>query len=447
MARDPLAVLPDLEAALDGSGPPLVLPATADAPWLMVADPGEARGLALIARTSGSTGEPKAVALPASALRASAEATAAHLGGPGAWLLALPVHHIAGAQVLLRSLHAGTRPFVSSPGPFTPEGFSADVAAMQAALEPGARRYTALVPTQIARLLDDPEALARAAWFDAILVGGAALHPSLYDRATEAGLHLVRTYGMTETCGGVVYDRAPLPGVDLTIDPQGRIVIAAPMVASGYAEIETDGTTARLSSLQPFEEAPGLGRRFRTSDLGTLQDGLLSVHGRADDVLISGGENVSPALVEAALLRALPGLRQAIVTGVDDPEWGTRIVALLQPEPAPTSVPGAPVESSADAAAAGRVPDPGTEAGTPAAASGPGDAKAVWKAGAGIDLARLRSLLSGRLPAAALPRQAFLVESLPERGIGKPDRTAAKALAERLASRESQLPGPGGPDG
>ncbi|GAB3049574.1 AMP-binding protein [Sediminivirga luteola] len=442
MARDPLAVLPALEAALDGSGPPLVLPATADSPWLTVTDPGEARGLALIARTSGSTGEPKAVALPAAALRASAEATAAHLGGPGAWLLALPVHHIAGAQVLLRSLHAGTRPFVSSPGPFTAEGFSADVAAMQAALEPGGRRYTALVPTQIARLLDDPEALARAAWFDAILVGGAALHPSLHDRATEAGLHLVRTYGMTETCGGVVYDRMPLPGVDLDIDPQGRIVIAAPMVASGYADIEADGTAARLRSLRPFEEVPGLGRRFRTSDLGSLQDGMLSVHGRADDVLISGGENVSPALVEAALLRALPGLRQAIVTGVDDPEWGTRIVALLQPEqgpePAPASAPDAPGGASADAAAADRVPDPGTGGGTPAAA---------WWAGGDVDLARLRSLLSGRLPAAALPRQAFLVESLPERGIGKPDRAAAKTLAGRLASREFRFSGPGGPDG
>ena len=184
-------VLPRLRAALDGSGP-AVLPVP-DGPAGQAVrelvrpdlplEPGpDGEPVALVVPTSGSTGSVKGALLTGSALRASAQATLDRLGGPGRWLLALPTTHVAGLTVLVRSLLAGTEP-VPMPlaGGFDAAGFVAGTAALGPA-----RRYTALVPTQLRRLLADPAGAAALAGYDAVLIGGAAAEPDLLERATRA---------------------------------------------------------------------------------------------------------------------------------------------------------------------------------------------------------------------------------------------------------------------
>ncbi|MGW5055438.1 o-succinylbenzoate--CoA ligase [Actinokineospora sp. NPDC004072] len=254
--------------------------------------------------TSGSTGTPKTVLLPASCLLASAHAAHARLGGPGTWLLALPTEHIAGVQVLVRSWVAGTTPGVLA-GPFRGKAFVEAAADVLAADGP---RYTALVPTQLTRVLaEGGAALAALRSFDAVLVGGAALASPVLDAARAAGVRVVTTYGMTETAGGCVYDGVPLDGVAVEL-VDGVIRIGGPTVAAGYAG------------------GPAFDGWFTTADLGAFADGRLHVLGRADDVINTGGEKVAPAAVEAVLL-AHPGVREVCVVGVPDPEWGQRVAA------------------------------------------------------------------------------------------------------------------------
>ncbi|UVS82271.1 o-succinylbenzoate--CoA ligase [Actinokineospora sp. UTMC 2448] len=256
-------------------------------------------------RTSGSTGTPKTVLLSASCLLASAHATHARLGGPGAWLLALPTDHIAGLQVQVRSLVAGTVPSVLT-GPFRGPSFVAAASAVPA----DGPRYTSLVPTQLTRVLSwGGSALAALRSFDAVLVGGAALASPVLDAAREAGVRVVTTYGMTETAGGCVYDGVPLDGVSVEL-VDGVIRIGGPTVAIGYAD------------------SPPFDGWFTTSDLGEFVGGRLRVLGRADDVINTGGEKVAPASVEAVLL-AQPGVREVCVVGVPDPEWGQRVAAAV----------------------------------------------------------------------------------------------------------------------
>jgi O-succinylbenzoic acid--CoA ligase len=252
--------------------------------------------------TSGSTGVPKRVRLSRAAMRASADATHARLGGPGQWLLNLPPAYVAGLQVLFRSVRGGTVPVVQD-GPFADA-----VTAMT-----GDRRYVSLVPTQLVRLLDDD--VLRG--FDTVLVGGARLDPSLRERATAARVRVVASYGMSETCGGCVYDGRPLDGVGVKIGSDSRIRIGGPTLFEGY-----DG--------QPELTAQVLENGwFVTQDLGRIDhDGLLRVTGRVDDVVISGGVNV-PAGAVAARLREHPSVTEAEVVGVPDPEWGQAVVAVL----------------------------------------------------------------------------------------------------------------------
>jgi O-succinylbenzoic acid--CoA ligase len=230
-----------------------------------------------------------------------------------------------------------------------------------------------MVPTQLRRYLDaDPDGL-RA--FDAILVGGAATDAALLDRARAADVAVVTTYGMTETAGGCVYDGLPLSGVTVRVDDDG-VELAGPVLALGY-RLDPQATAAAFT-----------GGWFRTRDAGTLgPDGRLTVHGRLDDVVISGGVNVAPPAVEA-VLREHPDVADAVVFGVPDDEWGQRVVAAVVP-------------------AAGAVPD----------------------------LAVLRGWVAGRLPAAAAPRELHLVEAVPALHTGKPDRRAvAAALAASPAA-------------
>ena len=264
----------------------------------------------LVVATSGSTGEPKQVLLSAAALRASARASLARLGGPGQWLLALPVSAIGGLQVLVRSTLAGTDPVVLAEHP----DFGTAAAAMDAD-----RRYTALVPTQLARLLDTAVASALGG-FDAVLVGGAPAGSELLRRARAAGVRVVTTYGMTETCGGCVYDGVPLDGVSVALDAGGRIRISGPVLFSGYRD-RPDLTSRVLTD-----------GWLTTTDIGGLDhDGRLEVLGRADDVVVSGGVNVATGAVRDRLLEH-PAVRDAAVVGVADADWGARVVAYVVAE-------------------------------------------------------------------------------------------------------------------
>ncbi|AWB94521.1 hypothetical protein DCE93_01565 [Agromyces badenianii] len=272
--------------------------------------------VALVVETSGSTDAPKRVMLSAEAFIASADATADRLDGPGRWLLALPGHYIAGAQVLVRSILAGTTPVLPGEGPFTPERF----AEASARLGADAPRYTSLVPVQLARIVDRAErdAFVAAALigYDAVLVGGQALAPELAVRAETLGARIVRTYGSSETAGGCVYDGRALDGVSVRI-ADGLVELSGPMLAEGY--LGDPGRTAATFTT----DARGV-RWYRTGDLGELgPDGTLRVRGRADDVIISGGVKVVLGEVERAI-RTVPGFADAVVVAVDDAEWGQR---------------------------------------------------------------------------------------------------------------------------
>jgi len=238
----------------------------------------------LVIETSGSTGRPKRVMLSRDAMHASAFATVSRLGGPGTWELNLPATYVAGVQVLYRNIAA-----------------------------PGDRRYLSLVPTQLVRRIEDESLLD----YDAVLVGGGPLDPQDRAVAEKAGIRVVQTYGMSETCGGCVYDGVPLDGVAVKIDASGQVLLKGPMLFDGYegepertAEVFVDGW-------------------LRTDDLGRLdEDGRLQILGRVDDMIISGGVKV-PALAVEQMLRSVSGVENVAVVGVPDPEWGERVVAVL----------------------------------------------------------------------------------------------------------------------
>ncbi|WP_439386429.1 o-succinylbenzoate--CoA ligase [Amycolatopsis lexingtonensis] len=297
-----------------GGGPavlPFTDPALRDA---MAPDEPAEPDTAVVIATSGSTGAPKGVLLSARALVASAEATHTRLGGPGHWLLATPAQYIGGLQVLVRARLAGTTPVVLTGSGFRPDDFAAAAAKL-----PGGPRYTALVPTQLVRLLDDGGAgLAAAKTFDAIVLGAAATTPALRERAADAGIRIVPAYGMSETASGCVYDGVPLDGVRVDL-ADGRIRIAGDVLAHGY-RLRPDLTAAAF--------ADGW---FTTSDRGVRHDdGRIEVLGRADDMINTGGVKVSANAIERVLC-AQPGVRDACVVGVPDPEWGEAVVALVVP--------------------------------------------------------------------------------------------------------------------
>ncbi|MEI8407660.1 MULTISPECIES: o-succinylbenzoate--CoA ligase [unclassified Kribbella] len=307
----PDAVLSALTDVLDGSGTAFapLPPDPADAARVRrAAQPDEPLedGCAVMLTTSGSSGEPKGVLLSREALIASATATHDRLGGPGQWLLPMKPYFVGGLQILTRSVLAGLAPVILK------ESFSAAAASMT-----GVRRYTAMVPTQLARYLEtDLDALRS---FDGIIIGGAATPPGLKARAAEAGVTAVPGYGMTETASGCVYAGEPLAGTSIDFD-DGRILIKGPTLFSGYR-------------LQPSLTAEVLRDGwFRTQDRGQLVDGRLQVIGRLDDVVISGGVNVTLPSVQARLLEH-SHVKDAAVLGVPDAEWGTRVVAFVVGEP------------------------------------------------------------------------------------------------------------------
>ena len=319
----PLDIEPALKAlaaALHGEGPAVELSVGPDGGLVVghVETPGCDDAVAVV-RTSGSTGTPKATLLTVESLAASSMATALRLKGEGQWLLALPVQFVAGIQVLVRSLFAGTRPWVMDlSGGFTPEAFTA------AALELTDKiRFTSLVPTQLQRLLDDPspDTLAVLRRFNAVLLGGAPASPALLAAARDAGVRVVTTYGSAETSGGCIYDGYPLEGVSVRVDTDGRILLGGDTVAAGYIEAPDEETGT-------FFEEDGV-RWYRTSDLGSIDDdGRLTVLGRADDVIITGGVKVSAGHVQEQLEKS-DAVAAAFVAGVPSAEWGQAVAAYV----------------------------------------------------------------------------------------------------------------------
>ncbi|MGO4298547.1 AMP-binding protein [Leifsonia sp. RAF41] len=375
-AERPEAVFAALREALTGTGGAVVPRATpsgrTDEPW-----PGTAesvpQNVALVIETSGSTGVPKRVALSADALLASAAASAGALGGQGQWLLALPAHYVAGAQVLVRSLAAGTEPVFYGSGHFDAERFAASAGALSDDL-----RYTSLVPVQLARLVEAAENGSRSVAavlrrFDGILVGGQALNPELRGRAEQLGARIVSTYGSSETAGGCVYDGVPI-GTTVVRESAGQLEISGSVLAEGYL-----GDPERTAAA--FRDDDGV-RWYRTGDLGEVStDGRVTVYGRSDNVIISGGEKVLLDAVER-LVQAVPGFGHAVVVGVQDPEWGHVPVV-------------------------------------------------VTDGGAAASLRQLRELVAERLGRAAAPARIVEVDQLPRLASGKPDRVAVAEVARR----------------
>ncbi|MDJ0377606.1 AMP-binding protein [Cryobacterium sp. PH31-L1] len=318
-AEQPLDFLPVLRAALAGTGP-AVLPVPVGSASVSFSD--VPKRVAVVIETSGSTGEPKRVMLATNALLAGAAASAVALGGAGQWLLALPVHYIAGVQVLVRSIAAETSPLVLPPGHFDPQQFRRLAETMTEPL-----RYTALVPVQLARLLDaadDPALLAVLRRFTAILVGGQAIRPDLIARAAAQDVRVVRTYGSSETAGGCIYNGVPI-GDTLVRVVDGQLELSGSVLAEGYLDDE-----ARTADRFQLEHG---ARWYRTGDLGEIVDGRVTVLGRADNVIISGGEKVSLDAVER-IVRSCSGFEQAVVVGVDHEKWGRVPVVVVAGEAA-----------------------------------------------------------------------------------------------------------------
>ncbi|MCC2592124.1 AMP-binding protein [Tessaracoccus sp. OS52] len=348
MNAEPAAVARAVAKMLDGGQPVWLAPGAA---------PELPDGVGAVVATSGSTGAPRLVVLSRSALTAAAEASQARLGVPLTWHLTLAPHYVAGLMVLVRSLVAG-RP---------PRFGTTDLSDVVATGEGDA---LSIVPTQLHRALGSPELTARLAGFDAILVGGAALSSGLRERALGAGLRIIETYGMSETCGGCVWDGEPLPGVEVRILPDdrapagtGRIALGGPTLFDGYLE---------SPSSPPRRPA---GDLLLTGDFGTFVGDRLAVGGRLDDVVITGGVNVDLAEVRRAV-EARDA--EAAVLAVPDEEWGVRIVIFARDG----------------------------------------------------DLHSWREALGETLQRAALPRQFVHVDRLPRTAGGKPDRSALLLLVQ-----------------
>jgi o-succinylbenzoate---CoA ligase len=358
---DPREVLRAVRAALNGSGPGVGLGMTeaVDAP----------AGTAVVAATSGSTGIPKRVMLARSALISSAMATAARVG-EGAWLLALPAGYVAGLQVLVRSLVLGREPAMLS-GRFSAPAFAAAAAGM--ASSRGGERvpvFTSLVPAQLTTLLDaGGTAVEALRSFEAVLIGGQRLAPPLRQRAVDAGVAVVRTYGSTETAGGCVYDGIPLGGVGVRV-VDGELQLSGPTLADGYF-----GDAELTAEVFPVD-ADGT-RWYRTGDAGAFDDGVVSVTGRIDNVIVSGGVNVSLDRVEQ-VVRTMAGLASAVVVGVPDARWGEASVVVTDAQ------------------------DPSLDA--------------------------VRAAVGEALGVAARPSRVVHVESIPMLASGKPDRAALRRM-------------------
>lgn len=387
MATDPLVRIPvpsgpagldalaePLRAALSGTGPaiapiPVVTATTSDAyvRSLLRAtapdDPLEDDRTAVVLATSGSTGNPKGVLLSAAGLLSLNP----WRNEPCTWVAAIPLTSAGGLNVLTRALAPGCSyvgvDSLAGARPFTPAGFATAIAD---ALRHGLPLRTSLVPAQVRRLMGDAQGVEALQACATILVGGAGLDEHLRDAAAVHGISLISTYGMTETCGGCVYDGAPLEGVTVRIGSDSRVTLGGPSIALGYRH------QPALTAAHFTDEG------FLTSDLGEFRDETLRILGRVDDVVTVNGVNVSVTAIES-LLRADTNVSDCAVIALDDPQRGSRLIAFL--------------------------------------------------CGAQIDAEALGDLVTERLGVAARPRAFTTIEHLPTLPGGKTDRQALIALA------------------
>ena len=334
---NPLAIMPALEETLTGQRALLPVPANDPARTNLLRNtlsPGAPidSGIALVVSTSGSTGKPKGAMLTPANLIASADATHQALGGEGQWLLAMPAAYIAGLQVLVRSMVAGVEPaFVDLSHGFHVSEFAERAHELA---RTGERAYTALTPMQLAKATSTLKGIEALRTFTAVLVGGAATNPRLLESAAKLRINVVTTYGSSETSGGCVYNGRPIAGARVKII-DGRIHLGGPMVARGY---------------RGFDSSDLKDGWFRTSDAGSLEGGVLTVLGRTDNVISSGGFKLHPEVLEEELL-LIDGVTAACVIGKDDERFGQRICAAYTGS---ASVPDI-LDALADAEDAGRI--------------------------------------------------------------------------------------------
>jgi len=357
---DPRLPQARVTALLEAFAPAAVETPDGTRPWPRVGGAGAAgvpSEVAVVIATSGSSGEPKGAQLAASALLHSARASLDRIGARAGerWLCPLPTSHVAGLGILVRSLVSGTDPVVT-------ERLPDDLGPAAAGCA-----HISLVPTQLRRLLG---AGADLAGFSTILLGGAEVPAGLLAAAGAAGARVITTYGMSETCGGCVYDGVPLAGVAVRTGASARIEITGPVLFSGY-RLRPDLTGQAMTD-----------GWLVTSDVGAVDAGRLSVYGRADEMINTGGEKVAPGQV-AAVLERCPGVREAVVIGAPDPEWGQRVTAIVVPD---------------DPACPPALPD-------------------------------LRAAVAQRMPRYAAPRALVLVADVPLLASGKPDLVALRRLA------------------
>jgi len=301
-------------------------------------------GDAVVIATSGTSGSPKGVIHTHAGLRSASLASSAALrtGAEAHWLACLPLAHIGGFGVLTRAWHTGAQLTIH-------DGFDPDAVTTSDAT------HVSLVATAMARI--------DTTMFRHILLGGARPPATVADNVTV-------TYGLTESCCGVVYNRRPIPGVSVDIAPDGEVLLRGPMIMSRY----------RNPGLKSPVDSDGW---LHTNDIGRFDDGLLHVDGRRGDMIITGGENVWPDSVERVLSRH-PLIAECAVAGVDDPEWGQRVVAWVVKH---------------------------------------GDVIPV--------LEDLRDFVTESLPRFCAPRQLVVVDSLPRTSLGKVLR---RALVDDLTS-------------
>lgn len=389
--RDPAQVPPSsLRAAVTTpreAFPPELYPELAD----RIDDPNLFDGIDLVLASSGSSGEPHLVGLSIEALLASVKATHSVLDGPGRWILALASHHIAGAQVLMRAAATEISPqIVDCTHGFNPHNLLPAIAG--ATSDPELPGYLSLVPTQLSACLDaGHDVVSALGCLHTILIGGSRLDPALRARAEEAGLRIIESFGMTETCGGCVYDGIPLPGImvrTLEWDGAERVAIAGPVLLTRY--LDQDST---------FHDEAGT-RWFISGDTGLIDaGGRLKVMGRADDMIISGGLNIPPIRVDDAL-KNVPGVKDAWSVGLDDEKWGQVLSCLIVPEDM---------------------------------TSFPPPAQFVEHWGHTI-----REAVANQIGRPQAPHRIIFVPEIPQLASGKVNRLAARALAESLTGTDSE---------
>ena len=332
----------NLAKALEGSGPAL----STKQIDIKEVD----KNIALVISTSGSTAESKLVAISDSALIASTNASHKYLGAvPGdSWSLLLPTTHIAGLNVLIRATALGSR-----------------VIDNRNATNYVDADFISIVPTQLYKALtSDAKLLEHLTAAEAVLVGGGPVSDKLKKEAANKHIKIVTTYGMTEMSGGCVYNQKPLDGVEVKLTSGGLIKLTGPMIASGYLSEKGELTSV------------GTDDWFESTDIGELSAGFLKVNGRSDEVIISGGENISLILVEEKIKELIPN-QEIIAFALPDEVWGEKLC----------------LGSTSN-----------------------------------ISIEEIKKSVGSLLS----PKEVFLFEQIPTTSIGKPDRRAAKNLAIKI---------------